>query len=256
MLASEPVLSAAGASGQVSAREQSVGLTANWLKAAAVVSMTLDHFASGFLPEGSAAWIVLRTLGRLAMPIMCFFLAEGYRHTSSLPRYALRLLLFALLSHLPFTSYFGLDPRTNTGVIWGLLMGLLALAVWDRSGLVLPLRLALIAVLAALATPADWGYISVFWILCFGILHKKPLAVQFLAFLAVGAGCYLLPVAGEVLADPTAFPRYCYRLGFLLPIPLLAAYHGALGRRTPVSRWGFYAFYPAHLVVLTLLRNV
>ena len=41
----------------------------------------------------------------------------------------LRLLLFALLSHLPFTSYFGLDPRTNTGVIWGLLMGLLSAVI-------------------------------------------------------------------------------------------------------------------------------
>ena len=45
------------------------------------------------------------------------------------------------------------------------------------------------------------------------------------------------------------------KLGFLLPIPLLAAYHGAQGRRNPALKWGFYAFYPLHLLILSLLQR-
>ncbi len=236
-------------------RAAAAGLTANWLKAAAIVTMALDHFASGFLPSGSVAWLVLRTLGRLTMPIMCFFVAEGYRHTSSLRRYALRLLVFAAISHVPFVVYFDRDPLRETGVLWGLLMGLLALALWQQKRLPLPLRAAGVGALALLATPADWGYISVFWVVCFGVFRERP-RLQLLSFTAVGVVFYLLPVAGEVLADPSALLQYGYRLGFLLPIPLLAAYRGAPGRRSTALKWGFYAFYPAHLLLLAALRTL
>ncbi len=255
LLSSEASLSADERLDRVPAQEKAVGLSANWLKIIAIISMTIDHYASGFLPEGFTAWIVLRTLGRLSMPIMCFFIAEGYRHTSNLRRYALRLLLFALLSHLPFTFYFGLSPLRDTGAVWGLLMGLLALAVWKHRGMPLVARMVLIAVLALAAMPADWGYVSVFWVLCFGAPATKRMATQVFCFVLVGIVFYLLPVAGEVMREPDAFSRYCYRLGFVLPLPLLAAYRGVRGRRSALLKWGFYAYYPVHLVVLALLRG-
>ena len=113
---------------------------------------------------------------------------------------------------------------------------------------------AVLALLAALSTPADWGYIGVFWILAFGALRDRP-AAKLWAFTAVGLACYLLPVVPELVQNPAAWLLYGYRLGFLLPIPLLAAYHGAQGRRNPALKWGFYAFYPLHLLILSLLQR-
>ena len=124
----------------------------------------------------------------------------------------------------------------------------------SRPRLPRPLRLAGVGLLAVLATPADWGYIAVFWVLCFGVFWNRP-ALRLASFTAVGVVFYLLPVAGEVLADPSALLQYGYRLGFLLPIPLLAAYRGVRGRRSAARKWGFYGFYPAHLLLLTLLQS-
>lgn len=45
-------------------------------------------------------------------------------------------------------------------------------------------------------------------------------------------------------------------LGMLLVIPLLFAYNGKRGYSPSWVKWGFYNFYPLHLVALALIRLV
>ncbi len=231
------------------------GLTANQLQGTALLTMLLDHMASGFLEAGSGLWIFLRTLGRLSMPVMCFFIVEGYFHTRNVARYTMRLLAVAVLAHFPFTLYFDLDPLQNTSVLWGLAMGLLALAVWDSARLPRPVKALLLTLLTLLSIPADWGYISVFWIVGFGALRCRPVAKLWM-FVLIGCIFYLAPVAGEILDTPSSWPLYSYRLGFLAAVPVLASYHGVRGQRSTAMKWGFYLFYPAHLLVLLLLKQL
>ena len=238
------------ASGAVSA-----GLTANLLKAVAMGTMLLDHCAIGFLPAGSTPWIFMRVLGRLSMPVFCRMVAEGCFHTSSLRRYALRLLAAAAAAHVPYALFFDRDPLRETSVLWALLMGLLALSLWRRAQMPVPIRLAGIAALCVLSLPADWSYIAVLWVLCFGCFRDRP-KLQMWAFAAVGMIFYVLPVADDVLAVPCTFSQYGYQLGYLLAVPLLTAYHGVLGTRSTALRWGFYLFYPVHLAVLCLWKGV
>lgn len=68
------------------------------LKLVAMVTMLIDHVGVIFFPEVS--W--LRTIGRLAFPIFAYFIAQGFRYTSSRPKYFLRLLLFSLISQVPY----------------------------------------------------------------------------------------------------------------------------------------------------------
>ena len=83
---------------------------------------------------------VLRLIGRIAFPIFCFLLVEGFLHTKNLKRYLLRLGLFALISEIPFDlSLFGtLFEATYQNVFWTLLFGLLVLTclrfVEERTG--------------------------------------------------------------------------------------------------------------------------
>ena len=73
-------------------------LSANTLKLIAIVAMVLDHIAVGFVAQTSVLYFIMRTIGKITAPIMCYFIAEGYFHTHNLKRYMLRLLIFALIS--------------------------------------------------------------------------------------------------------------------------------------------------------------
>ena len=75
------------------------GLTGNQLKILAMLFMTCDHVGLQLFPQ--AVW--LRWIGRLALPIYAFLIAEGCRHTRSRKRYLLRLASMAALCQ---TVYF------------------------------------------------------------------------------------------------------------------------------------------------------
>ena len=83
-------------------------LNRNQIKYIAITTMLLDHMAAFLLtpekhPALTVMYIIMRTIGRIAAPVMFYFLVEGYVHTSSRKNYALRLLAFAILSQIPYS---------------------------------------------------------------------------------------------------------------------------------------------------------
>lgn len=115
-----------------------VRFSAEQLKNIALVSMAIDHAAVGLIEQSElasgAAWSLcgtaMRLVGRVAFPLFAFMIAEGAAHTRDRRRYALRLLLLAVISEIPFdlvaggTWLFPADQNT----VFTLLLGLLA--VW------------------------------------------------------------------------------------------------------------------------------
>lgn len=85
------------------------GLNGNQLKLIAIIAMTVDHLAWVLFPGYSLqpAAIALHLLGRIAAPVFCFFIAEGFFYTHDLKKYILRLLLFAIPSHFAYLFCFG-----------------------------------------------------------------------------------------------------------------------------------------------------
>ena len=78
------------------------------IKYIAITAMLMDHTAAFLLqPEKYPAliviYILMRTLGRIAAPVMFYFLTEGYRYTSSKFKYGLRLFCFGILSQIPYS---------------------------------------------------------------------------------------------------------------------------------------------------------
>ena len=67
-------------------------MNANKIKLIACISMLIDHM--GFLLFPQYAW--MRSVGRLAMPLFGFFIAEGTRYTSNRTRYFLRTFLLGI----------------------------------------------------------------------------------------------------------------------------------------------------------------
>ena len=87
------------------------------LKLLALLSMVCDHTAAVLL-TASPLYDPLRAFGRMAFLIYAFFLAEGFRHTRSAPRYALRLTVMGLISTISYcftiNKYFDFWTRVRS----------------------------------------------------------------------------------------------------------------------------------------------
>lgn len=219
------------------------GLSANQLKLIAVAAMVIDHSTALLFFSLPEAWL-LRMIGRMTAPIMCFFIAEGFAHTSSLPRYLGRLFLAAVVSHVPFLlCHGGLREFWRTSsVMWTLFLGLVALAFAAERRFPLWLKLVVVLGCCALAWRSDWSWYAILWILGFGLFREER-GRAFAVFIAVG-----LLYAAQGFAAPSLFT--VSRFGVFLVLPLLLCYHGRHGTYSRVLQYGFYWFYPAHLLVL------
>lgn len=221
-------------------------MTANLLKLIAVVAMTADHLAWMLLPLESISGEFVHTLGRLTAPIMCYFAAEGIYHTQNPKRYILRLFLFALISHVPYVLFFG-TAWYYTSILWSMAWGVFALWVCKAPRISRWLKLWTVLVACFMAVNSDWNYIAVLWIVLLG-LCRGNFALQRVILLGVGT-VYVLP---ELLSGDF---RYIYRIGILLALPLLASYNGQRGRKTALTKWGFYWYYPLHLLLLAAMQR-
>ena len=107
-------------------------LNRNELKYLVIIAMLIDHIAWAFVPTASLLGQIMHIIGRLTGPTMAYMLADGYYYTRSVEKYACRLGIFALLSWIPF-SYFELGYiGLQFGVIYTLLLSLLAIWLWDK----------------------------------------------------------------------------------------------------------------------------
>ena len=227
------------------------GISAATLKWIALVAMTLDHFAASGLLEvlafhGVMDWQtmgvcyeILRLIGRLAFPIYCFLLTEGYRHTHSRKRYALRLGVFALISEVPFdlASDGALWNMWHQNVFFTLLLGLLALMVaeplYERGEQRKALAVAVLFSLAAELLKTDYGFFGVAVIVALYFLREREME----KFLVTGA-----LLLGASTMELAAFPSFY----------LMYRYDGRQGRQPRALRQLFYWFYPLHLLVFGL----
>ena len=225
------------------------GLTSNTLKNIAIIAMFFDHLFSVFIPFGTPLWVMLRIPGRIVMPIMCYMIAIGFSYTSNLKKYGVRLLLFAMISHFPYDFYFKENIWLKTSAMWGLFLGLAALAVVKKTNWHIALKIAAVVLLCIMAWPADWKYVSVLWILFFGLFHGRR-DLQLLSFALVGIFGHIIP---RILMN--GLP-YVYEIGIFIAVPLLLLYNGKQGKKSSFTKWGFYLFYPLHLILLYIIRII
>lgn len=227
------------------------GVSSFTLKVVAIVGMTFNHFCYIFFPYlPTEVLCVLFGFGGLTFPIMAFLLVEGYHHTSNIKRYASRLLVFALVSQVPYGLF--LAP-TTLNVLFTLLIGLGILYLYDtmesRTGFWL-----VAASLTAISALCDWGILGPLMILMMRVIPDRRQRVILPLLLPIlGDG---LPALSNYLAafDLELLPPVLYPLlGCTATIPLLLAYNGSRGRP---MKWLFYAYYPAHILVLGLAKGL
>ena len=237
-------------------------LTAYDLKIIAIIAMLIDHLAHivVYLPVEpslrTVIAVIMNSIGRITMPIMCFFIAEGYNNTRDIRKYLTRLFVFAIISQIPY-YIFGIDAMPQTfrsfvganvyglNVIYTLFMGLAALTIVKSDRLNFVFKVIGAGCAIYLTKHSDWRYFGVLWVLIFG-LFRGNLKVQMIAFaLTAILRCYLNFTSSAM--------SFFLQLCTVLAVPLLCMYNGQLGKK---SKYGFYIFYPLHLLILGIIKLI
>lgn len=205
-------------------------LTGSSLKIIALFAMLLDHIGAILFPQ----FILLRIIGRIAFPIFCFLLIEGFIHTHNSRKYASRLLIFALISEVPFDlaithRAFYLDHQN---IFFTLFIGLLVLIGIRRYSNHVLMQILIIwtGCLFARILKVDYNLLGVLMIVLFYYFRDRPYPLIPIFFLInyLGGGSFL-----------QGFATFA-----LLPIMLYN------GQRGCALKYVFYIFYPLHLLIL------
>ena len=227
----------------------------NFLKYIAVIAMLSDHIALAFVGMDNPLGLAMRIFGRLTAPIICYFLVEGYMHTRSKKKYATRLLVFAIISQVPF-SYF-VTGRLLSGklnmlfTLFFCFVILLCLEKIENKFL----RIICVLGLYCICTNCDWGLIAPLWVIAFAAFRndKKKLCLGY----ALVCAFWTLRSIGLTVADGGMWYSALWQAGTLGFIPFIYLYNGESGKSSRFSKWFFYWFYPAHIFVIAVIyRNV
>lgn len=236
-------------------------LTATQLKIIAILAMVCDHTAWGFVEMFSVQGQIMHVIGRLTIPIMSFFIAEGYRKTSDLKKYILRMSGFALITIVPFYLFFGEEYGYRQNIIFDFLLALLTLTVVDSKKLNKPLK-ALLTVLLVIISAfiGGWPILPICYVLIFfygkTFKQKATWFVGITLFLEVFIiGGILLDNVFHYLSYDWVWYQWLYFLGFILALPLLYLYNGEKGNY-PFGKYFFYCFYPCHFLVLFTIQRL
>lgn len=238
------------------------GISGSTLKIIAIITMLIDHIGAGVLGRllvvrgmneaaDLNAWIdanstlvityqMMRFVGRLAFPIFCFLLIEGFEHTHDVKKYALRLLSFCLISEIPFDLLFNgkILESGYQNVFFTLFIGLMVM--WGFQAVENQERFAKFKKVIF-----DAG----------NSCSRNPCGRIFKYRLCPGIGVARTDYSMySVRKNPIQLLAGCIGFSWELTAPLafipIAFYNGKRGLSL---KYFFYIFYPAHLLILYII---
>lgn len=210
------------------------------LKLIALVTMIIDHFGAIFHEDIMA----YRIIGRIAFPIYCFLLVEGFFHTKNFKKYASRLLIFGFISELFFDyAFFGKLYFGHQNIFFTLFIGLMAIELIENKDgkykISKNLVIALAIILASL-TFVDYAFMGIIYILAFYFNRNYPRKQK---FLRIALTMLIINLSSSLIQQFS-----------LLTLPILYFYNGELGPKNKLLQISFYIAYPLHLLIFYLIK--
>ncbi len=223
-------------------------LNSNVLKIIAISAMVLDHVAISFLGNNLSLYIIFRMIGRVCAPIMFMGIANGFRFTSNKFKYGMRLLVFAIISQIPYSLY-----KVGTvfmfdfyNIIFTLFLGFMCLyALVDIKNIFY--RLLLVFLCFSLVCFCDYGIFALVMILMFYFCNSKNLKIVCYCLISLIYIVYRTFISESILT-------FIVFNGLFLTVPLLVIYNGKKGKYN--LKYLFYMFYPVHLLVIYFISTL
>lgn len=210
--------------------------------------MIIDHISAFFIPVTAPLGLIMRIIGRITAPVMCYFVAEGFCYTSSHKKYGTRLFIFAVISQFAFCFAHGIRNRFN--MIFTLFFSFLILLIYENCKNEI-LKIISILLIISATYFCDWGIIAPMWVLSFHILRKNR-AEKLLGFSLIALLHILMSTVNAILSGGEWYSQL-WQAGVFIFIPLLLLYNGNSGAKSFFSKWFFYIIYPLHLLIIALV---
>ncbi|MDO4519908.1 MAG: TraX family protein [Eubacteriales bacterium] len=232
--------------------ERFLCLSGSALKLIAIITMLIDHIGAILLVRYAPAnealfhlfgkdyslYRVSRDIGRIAFPIFCFLLVEGFIHTRNRFRYGWNLFLFALISEIPWNMWHNnghLLYPLKQNVFFTLFFGYVAFCLleyfWENQWIQILSVIALLII--AYYFHADYGWKGfIFLLIMYWFRMERPAQ-------AVIGSCWL---------------HYEWKALFaFIPINLYNGERGFI--KGTFGKYFFYAFYPVHILILLIIKH-
>lgn len=227
----------------------------------AMAFMLCDHLWGTIVPGND--W--LTCIGRISFPIFAFMIVEGYFHTKNLKKYLLRMLIFAVLSEIPFNLMMSsrLIYPVHQNVLWGFLISLGLIhwnerakrsgAIWKR--ILVGFLTVVLGYILGLLTMVDFYHAGILTVLAFYFFRGRKWWNSLGQFLCVA---YInLEILGGLVYEFSLFGmdfsihQQSFALLAFIPIWL---YKGKQGCHGKLLQYFYYGFYPVHLLILGVLK--
>lgn len=214
------------------------------IKIIACITMVLDHIK--YVYEPSINFVTLY-LGRISFPLFAFLATEGYVHTSNIKKYFKRLILFGVISQIPFMIF-----RTYVGnwlllnIMFTLILGLMAILVYDKiENKFISIPLVILTVLCGDFLKVDYGAYGVLLIFILYLFKNKKILLTISYIGVIILHYYLMGCLNM---------NYIFNIIFtIFPIIIILLYNGKQGKKL---KYFYYWFYPVHMIVLDIIGYI
>jgi hypothetical protein len=244
-------------------------LNAFQLKIIAIIGMITNHLVLG-LKEIIPMWLAfpMYALGGLTFPILAFFVMEGYKYTSDLKKYMLRIFIFGLIS-IPFHAIVFREFMPN--IMFTILLGIISAIAWDKAkNRILFWVIFTTIIIITILLRFEWTIIGPIVVLLYHIIKNENIRRMASGFAAGMFNLiYAIVVGGMLLlhdATTGEMPDIIYSLtggdvdyfitgsGFIIgcfaATFLIKGFNGERGRKI---KWAFYIIYPLHLAIIAAI---
>jgi hypothetical protein len=215
------------------------------LKIIAIVTMVIDHVGHILYPD----LLFLQMIGRLAFPIFAYLIVLGVESTKKPVKYMITLLIFAIISQVPYYLAFDIQPFERLNILFSLLLSAITIYYYNKRS-----SIAFVPVLLSLVFPVEGSYYVVVtavgmkllkdnWKL--GALLLVALNLQF-PFLTSDIYSQIQILA--LLAVPLIFLHIKNKLTKEIIIPENSLAYLA-------RKYFFYVFYPLHLAIIFFIST-
>lgn len=230
------------------------------IKYIAAAAMLLNHIAVIFLRQDNIWYWGLTDIGYFTAVVMCYFLVEGFRYTRSVSAYQNRILLFAILSQIPYCMAFaqsgGIQMR-NLNMLFTLYLCTRIIRVM-HTATDPRIRGWKVGILTLATVLCDWPLLAAVYTLLFlwaGESERKKWIAFGIGGFALGNTVFATNEGQLPLKWNLIFTAGTFLVVLTAGYFIQCRYNGKrMQRGRTFSKWFFYVFYPFHLLLLALVR--